>query len=185
MSLGNCFPCPTSNYLSFRQVGKNWKNKHITCITLVQKNVQRNYVLNYYVLYLSFGRVNTNSHLSHRQINLSQTDGHHVFCTPQGSGLGYWVVKSLVQVECAFSVRCMCYWNNHFTHLDTGSHFLSRRVWGWPVDGRISGEKRGHCNKIINIYAIHIGNLIGSLVQTMNDLINTRLNGQKLGHRSS
>ena len=63
-------------YLSFGQVGKNWKNK---CgLSLVQKNVQRDYVLN---VYLSFGWVNTNSHLSHRQNNLSRTSGHRVLCT--------------------------------------------------------------------------------------------------------
>ena len=48
-------------YLSFEQVGKNWKNKRVT--SLVLKNVQRSYVLN---VYSFFGRVTyTNSHLSH------------------------------------------------------------------------------------------------------------------------
>ena len=44
---------------------------------LSRKNVQRNYVLN---VYLSFGWVNMNSHLSHRQNNLSWKNVHHI-CT--------------------------------------------------------------------------------------------------------
>ena len=63
--------------LSFGQIGKNWKNKHV--ILLVQKNAKRNYVLN---VYLFFGQVNTNSHLSLRQNDLSWTSGPHVFCAP-------------------------------------------------------------------------------------------------------
>ena len=53
----------------------SWKELKVL---LVQKNVQRNYVLN---VYLSFGRVNRNynSRLSHRQSNLSRTSGHRVF----------------------------------------------------------------------------------------------------------
>ena len=47
-------------------------------MSLVQKNVKMNYVLN---VYLSFGQVNTNSHLSHKQNNLSPMSGHRVFHT--------------------------------------------------------------------------------------------------------
>ena len=60
------FPCPTFN--STCPLSKLERTE----------NVQMNYVLN---VYLSFGQLNTNSHLSHRQNNLSQTSGYCVFCT--------------------------------------------------------------------------------------------------------
>ena len=57
-----------------------WESWKELKVSLVQKYVPRNYVLN---VLLSFGRVNTKSHLSHRQNNLSRTSGHELTLVPQ------------------------------------------------------------------------------------------------------
>ena len=59
----------------------SWKElKEQVCYAACpEKNVQRNYVLN---VYLWFGWVSPNSHLSHWQNNLSLISGHHVFLHP-------------------------------------------------------------------------------------------------------
>ena len=56
---------------------KELKVKQVCYIACPEKCAEE-YVLN---VYLSFGWVNTNSHLSHRQNNLSRMSGHRVFRT--------------------------------------------------------------------------------------------------------
>ena len=68
-----CFRCPTFNF----PLGKLERTERTSVLySFSRKNVERDDVLN---VYLSFGWVNTNSHLSHRQNNLSQMSGHHIF----------------------------------------------------------------------------------------------------------
>ena len=68
-----CFPCPTCN--STCPLGKLERTERTSVFYGLSRKIYmcKNYVLN---VYLSFGRVNTNSQLSHRQNNLSRMSGH-------------------------------------------------------------------------------------------------------------
>ena len=58
--------------------GKNWKNKCVISLSCPWRKMCGGIVLN---VFLSSGRLNMNSHLSHRQNNLPQMSGHCIFCT--------------------------------------------------------------------------------------------------------